>query len=69
MSEFLLKVDYKYHTPLGRARYNYDIVRGVSQMKALDEIKRKIRRRTRLNYNDVTILKIKFNHLTAKAFK
>tara|TARA_A100001391_G_scaffold160698_1_gene119406 strand:+ start:214 stop:399 length:186 start_codon:yes stop_codon:yes gene_type:complete len=58
MNDVKIKVDYMYYTPAGRRKYNYDYGYGITEMKAINLIKKKIRNRTRLNYNDVTILKM-----------
>ncbi|RPF76750.1 MAG: hypothetical protein CBE14_001935 [Rickettsiales bacterium TMED254] len=58
MNDVKIKVDYSYYTPTGRRKYNYDYGYGISEMKAINLIKKKIRNRTRLSYNDVTILKL-----------
>ena len=58
MRDVVMKVDYSYYTPTGRRKYNYNMARGTSEMEVIDQLRKIIRRRTKLNYNDVTILKL-----------
>ncbi len=58
MKSKLVKVNYSYYTPKGYNKHNYDYGIGVSEMRAIDAVKKVIKQR--LRHENYKVLKMEF---------